>query len=925
MQYTDHQRWAIQAVDQNLQIIACAGSGKTQVISARIVETLKTKKESGVGPGNIVAFTFTDRAAGELKDRIHLLCKETLGSDLGLAEMFVGTIHSYCLNLLQSTPVYRFLKYRVLTEVQQRLLIDHYSTQSGLTQVPLLSGGTLQRWSDSRLYQQLLSVLGEGKVDLRRVPDSVSRAVGQYHALRDSKRYLDYTTIIAEAVAELQTNQTLRDKISTQLKYLVVDEYQDTNPLQEMLIQELHRLGANVCVVGDDDQTVYQWRGSDVSNIIGFKQRYPKVEPIPLNENFRSSEGIVVSARRIAERNAQRLPKRMESTGAQPYAHGDILALSLSDPQEEAAWITRKIASLHTAWYQDKPDRAPRGLTYSDFAILLRSVRNDAGPILEALEVAHIPYIVSGVNGLFDTDEIRAMSAVYFYLADFTPPTEPAMTEERLQETIRAANLGLSPQRLAAGISFLKQRKAQLGNVLDAELYLQRVYLDFLERVELREEDIDRVATGSRTGEIVFYNLGKFSQVISDFEVINFTRSPVDLYPSFAQFLYYQAPDYYPEGWEDAGYAKPDAVQVMTVHQAKGMQWPAVFVPCLRNNRFPSGRHGGRSVWHVIPEDSVENAERYKGTIEDERRLFYVALTRAEKYLFCTWAPISNNRQQRNVSPFFTDITGSEYILTREPKLSPSPRVAPKPRKEEVTLALTFSELRYYFDCPYLFKLRFLYGFNAPIEQALGYGKSLHAALAEIHSESLLGNIPSVDDVPRLIDEHLYLPYASPLVADSLRRAAHDSVSRYLQEHEESLKKLEHVEKVIELKLAEGIVVNGRIDLIRRTDRDETVIVDFKSVERAQAEEISDRQLHVYAVGYEQLTGKRADLIEIHNLDKGGSKRALVDDDLMSSTLETITEAGKRLRDDHLPRLDTWCSTCARCDLVGICRTPVTA
>ena len=124
MDYTKQQRDAIESVDQNLQIIACAGSGKTEVISARIVHLLKTKKREGIKPANIVAFTFTDKAAGELKDRIHLLCKRELGSDHGLAEMFVGTMHGYCLTLLQAPPLYKFLKYSVLTEVHQRLLIN---------------------------------------------------------------------------------------------------------------------------------------------------------------------------------------------------------------------------------------------------------------------------------------------------------------------------------------------------------------------------------------------------------------------------------------------------------------------------------------------------------------------------------------------------------------------------------------------------------------------------------------------------------------------------------------------------------------------------------------------------------------------------------------------------------------------------------
>ncbi len=920
MDYTVAQRAAIGTRDQNLQIIACAGSGKTQVISARIVGILKAEAANGVGPGNIVAFTFTEKAAAELKDRIHRLCQEELGTDQGLAEMFVGTIHAYCLNLLQSAPVYKYLKYSVLTDIQQRLLIDRNSRKSGLTDVPLLAGGHLKRWIDSRLYQQLLGILGEGDVDRSRVPEEVLAAVEKYHRLRASKRYFDFTSIVSEAVAEIEANAALREKLRSQIRYLVVDEYQDVNPLQERLVRHLHELGANVCVVGDDDQTIYQWRGSDVGNIVGFADRYPDVAQVALNENFRSSQGIVVAARTVVEHNPARLPKRMESTDAQPYRAGNILARELSDVDDEAAWIVGKIQDLHGTEYQDRAGSPSRGLTYADFAVLLRSVKRDAGPILEALEEAGIPYVVGGMNGLFDTLEVGAMRAAFHYLADFALPGEDPLDEERLADIFSGARLGLKPSQIVSGIAFLKERKSLIGKEMDATLYLQRLYLDVLEHLGLREEAIDRVGDG-RSGEIVYYNLGKFSQVISDYERINFNSAPINLYARFAEFLYHQAPDYYPEGWKEAASATPDAVQVMTVHQAKGMQWPTVFVPCLRRNRFPSRRQGGRSAWHIIPESCVGNADRYKGTVEDERRLFYVALTRAERYLYCSWAPIPANQQHRRVSDFFRELTDCPFVLTKEPyPVSAPARMTPQPRKAEAALSLTFSELKYFFECPYLFKLRFLYGFDTPVNRALGYGKSLHDALAEIHAEAIKGNVPGVDDVPRLVADHLHLPFASPTVEANLRRAALKALERYLQRHGGDLANLEHVEKVVELKLDEGIVVSGRVDLIRRTDTDQVVIVDFKSDERAQAEHVTQKQLHVYAVGYEQLAGRRADLIEVHNLDRGGATREVVDERLVQSTIPAILDAGRRMRDSNLARLEHWGPKCNSCDLVGVCR-----
>ncbi len=915
MDYTKSQSRAIAAINQNLQIIACAGSGKTQVISRRIVNILESKKATGIGPEHIVAFTFTEKAAGELKDRIQRLCLEHLGTDEGLAGMYVGTIHGYCLNLLQQPPVYHFLKYSVLTEVQQRLLIDRNSKKSGLTDVPLLAGGALTRWIDSRLYQSLLSVLDEGGVKVKTIPVAVLAAADKYRNLIDEKKYLDYSGMLRQAVKELKSNPKLREKVKTSVRYLVVDEYQDVNPLQEALIREIAGLGANLCVVGDDDQTIYQWRGSDVQNIITFATRYANVKTERLNENFRSSKGIVLTARSIIEQNPDRLEKKMESTDAQPFKRGDILALQFADDAEEASWIAKKIEWLVGAEYRDRTDKPARGLAYSDMAILVRAWK-DAGPIVEALRQAEVPYLGGGMNSLLDTPEAQAVREVFYFLAGHIPRGRAAVSEASLRKSLGLGFPGLTSEDIGAGIKFLRTilKRIPLGS--DNQLFLQRVYLDLLEAMSVREE---RVGTKGRTGEVIFFNLGKFSQLISDFEHIHFHSSPESLYGGFAGFLEFQAADYYPEETEETAHARPNAVRVMTVHQAKGMQWPAVFIPCLRANRFPSRRQGGRSIWSVIPENAVPNADRYKGTKEDERRLFYVALTRAEKYLFCSWGPVPSNQQQRKVSEFFTELTQNEFVLGADPSKEP-PRLNPQERIADAPLPLTFSELRYYFQCPYDFKVRFLYGFDAPVNRALGFGKSLHDALCEIHAESIRGNVPTIADIPKLVQDHLHLPFANEQVRENSVRGAEKALKLYLEKHGDNLTRLEHAEKIVELKLAEGIVVSGRIDLIRRTDTNETAIVDFKSGENTQPQEMTRLQLQVYAAGYQKATGKDADLVEIHNLEVGHIHREEVKESIIQQTLSRVVDAGKQIRDLNLPKHEKWCTACSTCDMAGICR-----
>ena len=921
MIYTDAQVEAITAINKNLQIIACAGSGKTQVIAERTVAILT---QGSVKPQNIVAFTFTEKAAAELKARITRIAREKLSEVDGMAEMYVGTIHGFCLDFLQ-TYLYRFLKYGVLSDIQTRLLISRNSRKSGLTTTEVIKGPsegqTLNRnSSDVKLYLEVLNVIREDRIDLEALPDNLRDAYESYIALLDQHRYLDFSRIQLEAVRALCDGRGLnhlhaQEQLASRIKYVIVDEYQDVNPLQETLISRLHELGANICVVGDDDQTIYQWRGSEVYNIIGFENRYPDVNPVKMGENFRSSRGVVNTARDIAKYNTARLSKPIVAAGHQEFGRGDLLGLTFDDPESEADWIAEKIGSMRGVPFQDAPSSEERGLAWSDFAILLRSVRNDAGPIVDALQEADIPLIIKGFSNLFDAEEIRACVALFDFIVE-------DIDTDAVTRLWRNARVGVTDDDLNAGLVVLEQAKNWGSGERWAAYNIQRVYLDFLEAVNLREERVPSTPSGDERGEIVYANLGKFSQVISDFEQIHFQSAPEHKYETFAWWLHNEAPEYYEEGTDAEGMAQPNAVQIMTVHQAKGMEWPVVFVPALRKNRFPARRQGGRNKWHVLPRQLVENADRYDGSIEDERRLFYVALTRSEKYLFVTFSPVPDHSWYKKPSPFFKEFTSSSYVLTRDPNRLPGERIEPLPRRDIPPVVLSFSELKYFYQCPYQFKLRFLYGFNPPLHEALGYGKSIHDALAEMHKRAQSGDIMSLDETEELVDRHLHTPFAYPDLEKELRSSAIDAIDRYIVRHGEALEQVRHTEKQIEIQIEPHITVLGRVDLIKRLDTGEVSIVDFKSSDRAQAEEVTTEQLHSYALGYKALTGESADLLEVLNLDEEGRNvRQVVDPKLLSETSQRIRRAGSTIRENTFERHNEWCHVCDECDLAGICRT----
>ncbi|WP_328855055.1 ATP-dependent helicase [Microbispora hainanensis] len=907
-----------------VQIVACAGSGKTQVISQRITEILRRPE---VRPRNVVAFTFTNKAAAELQERVSLLVQKELGEVTGLAEMFIGTMHGYALDALQQHVPETF-KFNVLDEIQTRLFIDRNSSKSGLTKTYARVQGrpkALQRYKDSRLYMQVLNILREDDIDEELLPEELVENRDAYRALLFEHNYFDFTDQLKTIVDLLECDEddpiagALVRHVREHVHYLVVDEYQDTNPIQEKLIRGLTRWGANLCVVGDDDQTIYQWRGSAVAGILGFADRYQGVRTVTLDENFRSSRGVVSLGQSIAELNAgQRLSKKMVAAGHQRFERGDLLALTFDDAAAEAQWICDRIERMRGLPFHDAPGTEPRGLSWSDFAVLFRSVSKDAGPLVEELKRRGIPYLIKGLNRLFEAPEVQACVKLFEYLVGQTGGRNAVpVTEQDVRNAWLNAELGLDDTDLDAGIAILDRARAlDLRRHRRLTFTLQQIYVDFLTAVRLREE---RVPGDQTKGELAFYNLGKFSKVITAFEQINYKSRFQDLYERFVQFLTYQAPDYYAESDADVGYATPDAVVISTVHQAKGMQWPAVFVPAMRKNRFPGKRHGGLSAFHVIPEKAVADADRYRGTEADEVRLFYVAVTRAQKYLAVTFSP-GESRLYTKESDFFTFTTRNPYVLTAEAPL-PEERVIPRARHETPEVTMSFSELKYLFECPYQFKLRFLYGFDHPIHEELGYGKSLHDTLAEIHKRAIDGDIVDMDELDDLVDRHLNVPFAGDELTKQLRNSARAAVRRYMRENGEQLHNTLHSEQPIRVHVAPGVTVDGRIDLIRRLDTEETSIVDFKSTQRAQTDEVSRDQLHVYAAGYRELTGANADLVEVLNLDDStSSTREIINEELLLGIHDKIRDAGDALRENRLPRKSSWCDTCARCDLAGLCR-----
>ena len=311
---------------------------------------------SGVKPSEIVAITYTEKAAASLKQKIYQEYERAMGTLEGLSDLYVGTIHGYCLFMLQEFTS-DFKNYDILNEVQVKLHIKAKRWTNGLNDClyyvkdnpipkPLVgkSWSNWEQFSDRvSSYKQFLDIAREYGVEKFGNPHLKELVEKYSNSLLDDK-YFDFTSIQISALEYFKKHYF--DKYISGIKHLIVDEYQDVNEAQEEIIRYFYEHGTTICVVGDDDQTIYEWRGSRLKYIKDFTTRYSNVEFVELSKNFRSSIGITATAETLISNNNKRLTKKMESANNQEYVKGDILGIRFDSREEENQFIVNKIHQL---------------------------------------------------------------------------------------------------------------------------------------------------------------------------------------------------------------------------------------------------------------------------------------------------------------------------------------------------------------------------------------------------------------------------------------------------------------------------------------------------------------------------------------------------------------------------------------------------
>ncbi len=969
--YTPEQESAISHRCGNLLVLACAGSGKTEVISRRIALLVS----EGVPKNSIIAFTFTERAARELKLRIRTHLEQEIPTDPALGDMYVGTIHSFCLQLLKEIdPDYR--KFEVMDEARQAALImtnfHHFpnSENPGLALNHLRertrSGGY---WDTVAVFLNTLNVVHQKQIDIGEIEDKwVKFALENYGKIAHGypNYFFDFNHIIDQLISCLRQSTEVLEKVRDRFRYLVVDEYQDIDDRQEDLIRLISDEGRAVWVtaVGDDDQAIYGWRGARIENILSFSHRYPDVRTERLTFNFRSTHAIVdiangairklpAGARAEKQMLARHWDEENESWPETMAEHNDVQLRVFESDEAEAKWVARRVMQLRGTIVKEE-DGSERGLDYADMAILLRSVRSSGHVFADALRDAGIPFVVKGTGGLFDHDEVLLVQAAFCLLArsDLIHRSEgeyERLGEREIREFVRdritilregghmpAADEEAFLRWIARKRHELDRRgleKEVRGPRLARRIYPQDIFQELLKELGSAEH-------AEPWPQEILFNLGRLSDLITQFEAVHQWVTPRGL-KSLCMYLGGWASSAVDEGGFDES-GTPNAVQVLTVHGAKGLEWPVVFLPRISSYSFPSSKRNQGP--EVFLNERLFNPKDYAGGDIGERRLWYVALTRCRKYLHVT----SQDRPRKRRTDYHKEI---EHDYVQEGgEIADRPKCEPSAPLNADLLPTTYTDLSYFWRCPFEYQLRALMGFNPGVTESYGYGQQIHNILTEIHMKALDGEILSADEVAELADERFHLRYTRAEPLRILKGAAKDSLKRFVGEYPDHAEYVLAAEKPFEFVDAEsGALITGMIDLLQKVETTPTGeqiltpvgVVDFKThgwkkaSDFFRSREEAVAQLRLYAIAVHEALHMEPHSAHVHflvpkappeDLRKEGVKERVeidISPERLSETRAKVQDTVSSIREDIRKKAFELrgCESghCPRCDFRSFC------
>jgi DNA helicase-2/ATP-dependent DNA helicase PcrA len=1022
---TPDQERAVRSEKRRVLVVAGAGSGKTEVMARRIAWWIGVEK---VPRERVVAFTFTERAAEEMKFRIRNWLQRITGEgeEVAFGGMYVGTIHGFCLAKIREYWPDEYHNFDILDEgARASLILRGYNGLLGLRalQNDLRVGqfATVRAFAQAydllhehdRFEVQLASgsapyQLGQAESDwckeaelitgvgLEPASRSFARSAARYYAYLRCRRFLDFGTSQTEFIRRLGADLDRRALLRDEPLRLVVDEVQDINPVQLRLVALLTGDGGHLTAVGDHRQAIFGFRGAKVE-IIGELWKALKNEKdsevVDLQENFRSTPRVVGLANRWAE--------TISPVGAMltpPMKHGNatrldhhpshVATIGFESRHAEAAWIAQAIRALvpigADGALHDGRDGKERGLTLADLALLVRS-STDIRTYMSALEAAGVPCVVRAGPDLFSQPEVLLLLGAIgitaghaaFFGSENNPKSLPrrirqvlncapdtkvvlqaaaeamratglpfsAGTEKRLLSAAEAIRHRMSDDRVYSRGGTSQFRTPALRSFLAKHGQLRRVFPQQLFHYLLSEAEVDLWdANGNHRGQTAMFHLGALSSLITGIETPGWTS--VSDYPwQMIGLFQYGAEEGRAE--EQPLMVQPDAVTISTIHGVKGLEFAGVFLADVQPLRFPNSRASRAPalpfdgpILAALDVDSLADNDNKDG----ERRLMYVAITRAERFFIMSHSGSKASRFVKEMREFVDQSGGT--VATDGNKLLDQLRYAPKEHRRDVRLATSFSDLRYYLECPHDFYLRKVLGFAPTIDQAFGYGRGVHNLLRAIHSDpkrwAELCDRPG--DLERELEQLVarglfYLRYTTGQPADNMRSKGISVVADYIRKYRSELETLSfEPEKEFETLVdypdgGGGALVSGAIDVIRQDSPPRVTLIDFKSGDPASDnhqkldEEEMQLQVALYAIAAKKELEYQPEQGLVRYLDGTSGEKAelqvpLQDEDLAAAK-STVASTVLKIREREFRRGPVQArqggSRCEGCDFLGVC------
>ncbi|MBN1585697.1 UvrD-helicase domain-containing protein [Candidatus Uhrbacteria bacterium] len=947
-----------------LLVVAGAGTGKTMAISRRMAWLING---GHCRPDGILALTFTDKAAQEMVARV----EDRL--PLGYPDLWVSTFHAFCRRILKEHALDIGLPndFRLLNETDAYLLVRRNLDRFDLDYYrPLGNPGKFiramlkhfSRAKDEAIepdeYLDFVrgTVLdGDGAnadaaTDERTRMNELANAYHAYQRLLFDEGCLDVGDLIVQAIRLFRQRPSILERYRGQFREVIVDEFQDTNWAQYELLRMLAPPNGNIIAVGDDDQAIYRFRGASVSNILRFKEDYPTATEVVLTENYRSRQGILDLAHDFIQLNNPdrleaklSLSKRLTAVRA---GSAEISHLRFADGESEAAGVVNRIVGMR----QGDP-----GLSWSDFAVLVRS-NVGAEPFSLELNRRGIPFQFLALRGLYGKPVVIDILA-YFRLLDnyhessalfrtlSSPPYRIDGNDliEMVHQAKRSAKSVFEVMRQHRLLKGLRPETGQtverlLGHLerhtrLSKEKSVSELLVAYLYDSDYVSE-LKREETPEERERVSFVN--QFLNRIRRFESASETGQ---LREFMEEFVLEQ------ESGESGGLdfdpeTGPDMVRVMTIHAAKGLEFPVVFIGQMADRRFPSSERGGDIP---LPEGLGRRETRPGGDVhlQEERRLFYVAITRAKDRLFLTSSEDYGGKTKRKPSVFLADLGLAE--ASPEPaavSLSVCNRSLPPTVSvpaDRIPQSLSYTQLAAYASCP--LQYRYAHILRLPIfgKPAFSFGRTVHLTLERFMKEwsersargqaDLFGEAGRETGSPVSVGELLEIYgenwqdewYPDAEEKEGFRRKGREILERFHRDIAANPPKVRDLEREFTVPIG-GTVIKGKIDRIDDLADGTVGLVDYKTgspKDRTKLDIESRRQLLLYQVAAEKALGLKPSKLTFHYLEDGSKIEFFGQEKDLVRLEDHIREIVDRIRAGNFAPTPGW--QCQYCDFGKIC------